>query len=120
MNDHDLRRGGELRHGSEITSVLAPQSEAAWSLSPPDDRHGDVTLEFVGVEAFRLSPGEATAIRIDGVSAAAAGGSRATGVQLRYAGFFLDSGVEVAGSRLLHLSVLRPPRAGRRARDGAP
>ncbi len=41
------------------------------------------------------------------MSAAPAGGSRATRVQLRYDGFFLDSGVEVAGSRLLHLSVLR-------------
>jgi hypothetical protein len=87
--------------------VLAPQSEAAWSLALADDPHGNVVLEFAGVEAFRLEPGEATAIRLDGVSAAAAGGSRATRVQLRYAGFFLDSGVEVAGSRLLHLSVLR-------------
>ncbi|MFN0191868.1 MAG: hypothetical protein ACKVP5_07800 [Aestuariivirga sp.] len=91
--------------------VLAPQSEAAWSLTirPPkaDELHRDVVWEFAGVDAFTLAPGESMAIRIDGVSADAAGGSRASRVQLHYFNFFLENGVEVAGTQLMHLPVLR-------------
>ena len=90
------------------TLVLAPQSEAAWSLTIEQPHpHGNVTLVLAGVDRFTLAPGEAMAVRFDGVSAEPAGGSRATRVQLQYRGFAQPSGAAVAGSRLLHLPVLR-------------
>jgi hypothetical protein len=88
--------------------VLAPQSEAAWSLSiHEDERRHNVSLAFAGVDRFILAPGAAITVRIDNVSADATGGSRATRVQLHYRAFFQASGVEAHGTRLLHLPVLR-------------
>ena len=102
-------RPGILSALENIT--LAPQSMAAWALtiqqSGANDAGSDVIFELTGLETFTLAPGEATALRLDGVSAAAEGGSRGTRVQLKYGNFFLESGAEAAGSRLMHLSVLR-------------
>lgn len=88
--------------------VLAPQSDAAWTLTvhppAPDE---DLVLELAGVDRFTLAPGEAIAVRFDGVSANPAGGSRATRVQLDFDRFFQPSGAEARGTRLLRLPVLR-------------
>ncbi len=104
-----LFRPGILTELEKI--ALAPQSEAAWTLTvhpaKPHEPHGEVTLKLAGVNALTLAPGESIAIRIDGISADARGGSRATRVQLDYSRFFLESGVEAAGSQLMHLPVLR-------------
>ena len=88
--------------------VLAPQSEAAWTLAiEQDDGHGEVSWVLATVDNFSLAPGGAFTIRFDGVSADPAGGSRATRVQLDYRGFFQAAGAQVTGTRLLHLPVLR-------------
>lgn len=99
-------RPGVLRLPQDI--VLAAQSDAAWALSIHEDpaRH-NVSLAFAGVERFVLLPGEALRLRIDNVSAAEAGGSRATRVQLHIHGFFHPDGREVRSTQLMHLPVLR-------------
>lgn len=85
--------------------VLAPQSDAAWTLTvhppAPDE---DLVLELAGVDRFTLAPGEAIAVRFDGVSADPAGGSRATRVQLHFDRFFQPSGAECATSRTCRCS----------------
>lgn len=96
--------------------VLAPQSEAAWTLAVEHGAAGDdVILKLAGVDRFKLAPGEVITVRLDGVSADPVGGSRATRVQVHYGRLFQASGAEVTGSRLLHLPVLRrhgPPTPG--------
>ncbi|SLN40978.1 hypothetical protein [Pseudooctadecabacter jejudonensis] len=99
-------RPGVLRDTDQI--ALAPESEAQWVLALEDVRPGkDVTLVMVGVSSFTLAPGAALTVRLDGISAAPEGGSRATNVDLSYSDFFHPSGTEVAGARLIHLPVLR-------------
>ncbi len=99
-------RPGVLRSPQDI--VLAAQSEAAWALSIHEDpaRH-NVSLAFAGVERLVLAPGEALRLRFDNVSAAEAGGSRATRAQLHVHGFFHPDGREVRSTQLMHLPVLR-------------
>ena len=98
--------------------VLAPQSEADWVLSvdeSTDEAAQNVTLLLAGVHKFALAPGASRTVRLDGVSAAEPGGSRATRVEFHYEGLFLPAGEEVMGSRLIHLPILRrhQPRAVR-------
>lgn len=88
--------------------ALAPQSEAQWVLALEERKpNEDVSVLLAGVDSFALAPGGAFAIRIDGISAAPAGGSRATRVEVGYSDFFHDSGSEIAGTRLIHMPVLR-------------
>lgn len=91
--------------------VLAPQSQLAWLLGirlpAPQQAQREVVVELVGLGPLTVAPGEAFAIRLDGVSAAAAGGSRATRVQLDYRGFFPDPATEIGGTEVMHLPVLR-------------
>ena len=91
--------------------VLAPQSQLAWligiRLPTPQQAQREVLVELVGLGPLTVAPGEAFAIRLDGVSAAAAGGSRASRVQLDYRGFFQDPGTEIGGTEVMHLPVLR-------------
>lgn len=99
-------RPGVLRSPQDI--VLAAQSDVAWALAiheDPDRRN--VSLALAGVERAVLAPGEALRIRLDNVSAAESGGSRATRVQLHIHGFFHPDGREVRGTQLMHLPVLR-------------
>lgn len=98
-------RKGVLDRPEQI--ALAPQSEAQWVLALELVDDEDIALTFVGVEAFMLRPGETHHIRLTGVSAAAAGGSRSTRVAMRFDNFFHPSGAEVAGTRLIHLPILR-------------
>jgi hypothetical protein len=96
---------------------LAAQSEASWALAVTEDAEG-VLLTFAGVERPVVEPGDPLVIRLDGMSAAEAGGSRASRVALQYAGFHHEDGVEVAGARQLHLPILRSHApAGLPARD---
>lgn len=92
--------------------ALAPQSEAQWLLTvEQESREGHIFLIFSGVVSEEaplvLEPGAAIVIRMDGVSAKASGGSRATRIEFDYAAFFHDDGAEISGHRLLHLPVLR-------------
>jgi hypothetical protein len=99
-------RPGVLSSPQDI--VLAPQSDVSWALSIHEDAAGrNVSLAIAGVERLVLAPGEALRLRLDNVSAAEAGGSRATRVQLHIHGFFHPDGREVRSTQLMHLPVLR-------------
>ena len=88
--------------------ALAPQSEAQWALAVKHEKkEKHVILALSGVEQSTLEPGEVATIRIDGFAAAPEGGSRATRVEFSYAAFYHEDGAEVAGTRLIHLPVLR-------------
>jgi len=120
-----LLRPGVLEDTARL--VLAPQSEAAWGLSIDADTgpsgQGNLRLTFRSAHAGAIAPGSAITLRLDGVSVGAAGGSRATRVEVSYTGFHHADGREVAGVHLLHVPLLRrgppEPLSLSRARSGA-
>lgn len=98
-------RDGVLAKPEQI--ALAPQSEGQWVLSEADYDAQDQVLVLAGVERFVLAPGQDHTVRMEGITAAAAGGSRATRVEFAFDNLFHPSGEEVQGSRLIHLAILR-------------
>ena len=92
---------------------LAPQSEGQWSMSSAESEENFFVLTLGAAGIWKLPPGGTHTIRLTGIKADALGGSRATRLEGAFAGFWhpekvdADDPVEVIGSKVLHIPVVR-------------